>query len=230
MDTLLEQMKLFPTMNLFKVMEHAGSLLLKKALKSNSKAGPKKASKKPVAKEGKYDQLKKPREWVTFVLRHAQQHGWEAFEIHQSKKNKETGEKTMEVVQMPASVCVDGVYYYAGSIDEETGKGKMMITKHAMSLSKLYWSNKDKKGTHPELYEEFEDSYSKSIESSSESDESMELESEVEEQKVQEVKPKEEPKKASKSKDKVAKKISKESEDEAPAKKPVKAKKEKKDD
>jgi hypothetical protein len=60
---------------------------------------------------------------------------------------------------MPESECVDGVYYYKGSVDPTTGKGKPMITKHAMSLSKIYWSNKDKSGTRKELYDAFEEQY-----------------------------------------------------------------------
>jgi hypothetical protein len=33
-------------------------------------------------------QLKKPRAWVDFTLKHAQENGWETFTVHQTKKDK----------------------------------------------------------------------------------------------------------------------------------------------
>jgi hypothetical protein len=134
--------------------------VLEKASKDAAKpTKAKKASKKAANPNKSYDQLKKPRAWVNFVLQDALQNGWPAFSITQSKKDKDSGDKIEEITDMPEAECVDGVYYYKGSVDPTTGKGKHMITKHAMSLSKIYWSNKDKSGTRKELYDAFEEQY-----------------------------------------------------------------------
>jgi len=92
------------------------------------------------------------------VLKHAQQNGWEAFEIAMKKKDKSTGETTKHVTQMPASVCSDGVYYYDG-VTDKNGKPKTIIQRDAMTLSKLYWSNMTQSGLRKDLYEAFEAQY-----------------------------------------------------------------------
>jgi hypothetical protein len=104
-------------------------------------------------------QLRKPRAWVDFTLQHALQNGWEAFTVYQTKKDKVTGEKEEEEIEMPGSVLHDGAYVYQGSVTEKTPAGRQLIHKDAMSLSKQRWAPKDKKGTHQALYEEFEATY-----------------------------------------------------------------------
>ena len=104
-------------------------------------------------------QLRKPRAWVDFTLQHALQNGWETFTVFQTKKDKESGEKVEEEIEMPGSILHDGAYVYEGSVTDKTPAGKQLIHKDAMSLSKQRWAPKEKKGTHPELYEEFEASY-----------------------------------------------------------------------
>ncbi len=106
-------------------------------------------------------QLLKPRAWVEFTLAHALENGWEEFVIHQSKKDKETGETTEEEIVMPASeLNEDGAHVYEGTIGSaKYPSGRQMIQKEAMSLSKQRWAPKAKAGTHPELYEEFEAQY-----------------------------------------------------------------------
>jgi hypothetical protein len=158
-DELLAQIKLLNPADLAKVAR-----LVTSQFEKFAKAAAKPArAKKEVSKKAnpkRVDQLKKPREWVTFVLQHSLQNGWEAFSIKQTKTDKPTKQKVEEIIDMPASECVEGVHYYAGTVDPETGKGKPMITKHAMSLSKIYWSNKDQTGTRKDLYDAFEAQFS----------------------------------------------------------------------
>jgi hypothetical protein len=104
-------------------------------------------------------QLRKPRAWVEFVLKHALENGWEPFTVYQSRKDKVTGEKVEEEIDMPGSVLHEGTHIYEDSISEKLPAGKQLIQKDAMSLSKHYWAPKAKAGTKPELYEEFEASY-----------------------------------------------------------------------
>ena len=104
-------------------------------------------------------QLRRPRAWVEFVLAHAHQNGWEAFTITQSKKDKATGEKVTELIEMAASEMYEGQHVYEGSVSEKNPNGKQMIHKEAMSLSKQYWAPKEQMGSHQELYETFLASY-----------------------------------------------------------------------
>jgi hypothetical protein len=158
-DDLIAQIKLLSQPDLFKVMKQLTAQLEKASKTAAKPTKAKKASKKAANPNKSYDQLKKPRAWVNYVLQDALQNGWPAFSITQSKKDKDSGDKIEEITDMPESECVDGVYYYKGSVDPATGKGKPMITKHAMSLSKIYWSNKEKSGTRKELYDAFEEQY-----------------------------------------------------------------------
>lgn len=134
----------------------------KTAKKTTKKSAAEKAEKKekktgsqPKGKVPK--QLLKPRAWVEFTLAHALENGWEEFVIHQT--NKKTGEE--EEIVMPASTLnEDGCYVYEGTIGlPKYPSGRQMIQKEAMSLSKQRWAPKTKEGTHPELYEEFEEQY-----------------------------------------------------------------------
>ena len=104
-------------------------------------------------------QLRKPRAWVDFTLKHALEHGWEAFTVYQTKKDKTTGEKVEEEIEMPASELLNGAHIYKDSVDEKHPHGKQLIHKDAMSLSKQRWAPKEKMGTHHVLYLEFETSY-----------------------------------------------------------------------
>jgi hypothetical protein len=92
---------------------------------------------------------------VDFVFKHALENGWEEFTVHQSRKDKMTGETVEEEIEMSGSILHDGCYVYEGSVTEKTPAGKQLIQKDAMSLSKHYWAPKAKAGTRPELYEEF---------------------------------------------------------------------------
>ena len=158
LDTLTAALKSLEPADLFKVMKQA----LAEAEKRSKGTGrvattAKKAGSMPKGVVPK--QLMKPRAWVDFTLKHALQNGWESFVVHQSKKDKLTGEVTEEEIEMPGSILHDGAYVYEGSVTEKQPTGKQLIHKDAMSLSKQRWAPKDKTGTHPELYEEFEAQY-----------------------------------------------------------------------
>jgi len=159
-EELIAQIKLLTSDELMKVMKQTNQQVekhLKNASKtSKSTKTTKKATKSASVNPDRYKHLEKSRNWIKFVLNHATQNGWKSFEIKQNKTvDKVTGEKKEITTPMAESVCIDGVYYYSDSIDEKTGKGKVINYKHAMTLSKLYYSKKDNSGLHPELYEEF---------------------------------------------------------------------------
>ena len=161
-EAVLATLKTLETADLFKVMKQA----LAAAEKRSTAAAPRgKAAAASAKKAGSMPkgvvppQLRKPRAWVDFTLRHALENGWESFTVFQTKKDKETGEKIDEEIEMSASVLHDGAHVYDGSVTEKTPAGKQLIHKDAMSLSKQRWAPKDKKGTHPELYAEFEEAY-----------------------------------------------------------------------
>ena len=159
MDAVLATLKSLEAADLFKVLKTVVAEAEKKA-KSDAKSSGAAAKKKGSAPKGvSPPQLAKPRAWVEFVLQHALANGWESFVVHQTKKDKVTGEKVEEEIEMPGSVLHDGAHVYEGSVTEKTPAGKQLIHKDAMSLSKQYWAPKDKKGTRPELYEEFEAGY-----------------------------------------------------------------------
>ena len=156
MDALLATLKYLEVQDLFKVMKQAISEAEKR-----SKGAPKPASKKVGSMpKGKVPpQLMKPRAWVEFTLKHALENGWEAFTVHQTKKDKETGEKTTEEILQPGSILHEGAHVYEDSVTEKTPNGKQLIHKDAMSLSKQRWAPKESSGTHQELYEEFLTTY-----------------------------------------------------------------------
>ena len=209
---------------LFKVMKQA----LGEAEKRSKTTSPKKA---PTKKAGSMPkgvvppQLRKPRAWVDFTLKHALEHGWDAFTVYQTKKDKVTGEKTDEEIEMPASELLNGANVYKGSVDEKHPAGKQLIHKDAMSLSKQRWAPKEKAGTHHALYLEFETSYVDDSVSTSSSDSDGEkkvvvrktaAEKAVETEAKKQVKAAEaEAKKAAAAAEKEAKKAEKEAEKEA---------------
>jgi hypothetical protein len=91
------------------------------------------------------------------VLEYARKHGWESYTVTQTKKDKATGEKSVEEVTMPGSVLHNGEHIFKDSISEEAPNGKRFIQKDAMSLSKVWWSKGT--GTHEDRYREFERQY-----------------------------------------------------------------------
>jgi hypothetical protein len=161
LDTLMASLKSLEAADLFKVMKQALAEAEKRskgtAPRGKAAASSKKAGSMP--KGVVPPQLRKPRAWVDFTLQHALENGWETFTVFQTKKDKATGEKIEEEIEMPASELFDGAYVYEGSVTEKCPTGKQLIHKDAMSLSKQRWAPKEKTGTHPELYEEFEASY-----------------------------------------------------------------------
>ena len=162
LDALVTSLKSLESAELFKVMKQALSEAEKRTKSATSRsktatAAPKKVGSMP--KGVVPNQLRKPRAWVEFTLKHAQENGWEAFVVYQTKKDKITGEKIEEEIEMPGSVLHNGEHVYEDSVTEKKPEGRKMIHKEAMSLSKQRWAPKEKKGTHPELYEEFEASY-----------------------------------------------------------------------
>ena len=159
-EEVLAALKQLESVELFKVMKQAlaeAEKRSKAAAASPKKAAAKKAGSMP--KGVVPPQLRKPRAWVDFTLKHALEHGWEAFTVYQSKKDKTTGEKVEEEIEMPASELLNGAHVYKGSVDEKHAAGKQLIHKDAMSLSKQRWAPKEKTGTHHALYQEFEGTY-----------------------------------------------------------------------
>lgn len=162
-EAVLATLKSLETADLFKVMKQALAAAEKRstaAAPRGARAGAAAAKKAGSMPKGVVPpQLRKPRAWVDFTLRHALEHGWESFTVFQTKKDKETGEKIDEEIEMSESVLHEGAHVYDGSVTEKTPAGKQLIHKDAMSLSKQRWAPKDKKGTHGELYAEFEAAY-----------------------------------------------------------------------
>ena len=158
LDALVASLKQLDAPDLFKVMKQA----LAEAEKRTKCSASRQSSAKKTGSMPKGvvpPQLRKPRAWVEFTLKHALENGWESFTVFQTKKDKETGEKLEEEIEMPGSELHEGAYVYEDSVTEKCPTGKQLIQKDAMSLSKQRWAPKEKKGTHPELYAEFEASY-----------------------------------------------------------------------
>ena len=165
LETLLASLKTLETAELFKVLKAGISEAEKKAKSAGKTARAEKGAAAATKKAGSMPkgvvppQLRKPRAWVEFVLKHALENGWDEFTVFQTRKDKVTGEKVEEEIEMPGSVLHEGTHIYEDSITEKQPAGKQLIQKDAMSLSKHYWAPKAKTGAKPELYEEFEASY-----------------------------------------------------------------------
>jgi hypothetical protein len=217
LDAVLATLKSLETADLFKVMKQALAAAEKRSTgvaPRGKAAAAKKAGSMP--KGVVPPQLRKPRAWVDFTLAHALQNGWESFTVYQTKKDKETGEKVDEEIEMPASMLHDGAYVYEGSVTDKNPTGKQLIHKDAMSLSKQRWAPKEKKGTHPELYEEFEASYvEEAVESADDASETSSTKKVVVKMTAAEKAAAAEAKKAEKEAEKAAKKAEKEAEKEA---------------
>lgn len=159
----IDEIKSLETDELFKMSKAVTAEIERRAKGAKGRA-PKKTGSMPKGQVP--PQLRKPRKWVEYVLADARQNGWESFTVHQTRKNKETGEKEEEEIVMPGSEeNEDGVHVFAGSINEKTQKGKMFIQKDAMSLSKQYWTVKTQKGSRKDLYEAFDAAYDDDTES-----------------------------------------------------------------
>ena len=159
----IDEIKSLETDELFKMSKAVTAEIERRAKGAKGRA-PKKTGSMPKGQVP--PQLRKPRKWVEYVLADARKNGWESFTVHQTRKNKETGEKEEEEIVMPGSEeNEDGVHIFSGSINEKTQKGKMFIQKDAMSLSKQYWTVKTQTGSRKDLYEAFDATYDDDTES-----------------------------------------------------------------
>jgi hypothetical protein len=152
--------------NLFKVMKLVTAETEKKSkdaakvvAKGKAKASAKAAKRASAVKGVMPPHLMKPRAWVEYVLAYGRKNGWEAFTAQQTRKDKDTDMKVVETIKMPGSVLHEGVHIFEGSISEKDPKGKTLIQKDAMSLSKVWWTQKTEDGLHEEIYREFEAQY-----------------------------------------------------------------------
>lgn len=165
LETLLASLKTLETAELFKVLKAGISEAEKKAKSAGKTARAEKGAAAATKKAGSMPkgqvppQLRKPRAWVDFVMKHALENGWDQFTVFEKRKDKVTGEKVYSEIEMSGSVLHEGAHIYEDSITEKQPAGKQLIQKDAMSLSKHYWAPKTKTGVKPELYEEFEASY-----------------------------------------------------------------------
>lgn len=157
MEGIIATLKAFDSAELFKLIKAATTEAEKKSKRGGSgdaSVSRKKSGSMP--KGAVPPQLKKPRAWVEFTLRHALENGWESFTVLQKKKLRGEGGQDVsleEQIEMPASVLHNGAYIYEDSITEKTPSGRQIIHKEAMSLSK-----QRKEAGHP-TYAEFEASY-----------------------------------------------------------------------
>ncbi len=213
MDALVASLKQLDAPDLFKVMKQALAEAEKRTKGGKAAAPAKKAGSMP--KGVVPPQLRKPRAWVEFTLKHALENGWEPFTVYQTKKDKETGEKIEEEIEMPGSVLHEGAYVYEDSVTEKCPTGKQLIQKDAMSLSKQRWAPKEKKGTHPELYAEFEAQYVEEEVVSDTASEASSTKKTVVRKTAAEKAAEAEAKKAAKEAEKAEKKAAKEAEKEA---------------
>ena len=158
-EEIIQEICGLPTDLLGRISKQAVDEMGRRAKTSaKGKKAPKKTGSMPKGRVP--DQLRKPREWVNHVKADAIANGWPSYTMHQARKNKETGEKEEEEIEMPASeLNAEGVHVFEGSITEQAPKGRAFTHKDAMSLSAVYWKVKTQKGTRQDLYEEFDASY-----------------------------------------------------------------------
>jgi hypothetical protein len=209
-DMILAAVKTFESTDLFKLLKAAVSEAEKKSkqTKATAKATPaKKAGSMP--KGAIPPQLKKPRAWVEFTLKHALENGWEPFTILQKKKDKETNTVIEEQIEMPGSTLHEGAYVFEDSITEKTPNGRQLIHKEAMSLSK------QRKENNHATYAEFEANYVEEASEDEKSTTSSTASKIVVKKTAAEKEAEKEAKKAEKESEKAAKKAEKEAEKEA---------------
>lgn len=158
-EEIIQEICGLPTDLLGRISKQAVDEMGRRAKTSaKSKKAPKKTGSMPKGRVP--DQLRKPREWVNHVKADAIANGWPSYTMHQTRKNKETGEKEEEEIVMPASEQnAEGTHVFEGSITEKLPKGRAFTHKDAMSLSAVYWKVKTQKGSRQDLYEEFDASY-----------------------------------------------------------------------
>ena len=158
-EEIIQEICGLPTDLLGRISKQAVDEMGRRAkMSTKSKKAPKKTGSMPKGRVP--DQLRKPREWVNHVKADAIANGWPSYTMHQARKNKETGEKEEEDIEMPASeLNAEGAHVFEGSITEKLPKGRAFTHKDAMSLSAVYWKVKTQKGTRQDLYEEFDASY-----------------------------------------------------------------------
>jgi chemotaxis protein histidine kinase CheA len=217
MDSILTTLKSLETGDLFKIIKQAIATAEKRSTTDVSRSRTVAVKKSGSMPKGVVPpQLRKPRAWVDFTLKHALENGWESFTVYQSKKDKATGEKMDEEIEMPGSILYEGAHVYEGSVTDKCPTGKQLIHKDAMSLSKQRWAPKEKMGTHPELYEEFEGSYVEEVvEVADDSSETSSTKKTVVRKTAAEKEAEAEAKKVAKEAEKEAKKAEKEAEKEA---------------
>jgi hypothetical protein len=153
MEEVVSSLKTFESAELFKILKAVATEAEKKSkqTKTATKAPAKKSGSMP--KGAVPPQLKKPRAWVEFTLKHALENGWESFTVLQKKKDKETNTITEEQIEMPGSTLHNGAYIYEDSVSDKTPEGRQIIHKEAMSLSK------QRKESNHATYAEFEAQY-----------------------------------------------------------------------
>ena len=158
-EEIIQEICGLPTDLLGRISKQAVDEMGRRAKTSaKSKKAPKKTGSMPKGRVP--DQLRKPREWVNHVKADAIANGWPSYTMHQTRKNKETGEREEEEIEMPGSEQnAEGVHVFEGSITEKLPKGRAFTHKDAMSLSAVYWKVKTQKGDRQDLYEEFDASY-----------------------------------------------------------------------
>ena len=158
-EEIIQEICGLPTDLLGRISKQAVDEMGRRAkMSTKSKKAPKKTGSMPKGRVP--DQLRKPREWVNHVKADAIANGWPSYTMHQARKNKETGEKEEEEIEMPASEQnAEGAHVFEGSITEKLPKGRAFTHKDAMSLSAVYWKVKTQKGERQDLYEEFDASY-----------------------------------------------------------------------
>jgi hypothetical protein len=158
-EEIIQEICGLPTDMLGRISKQAVDEMGRRAKTSaKSKKAPKKTGSMPKGRVP--DQLRKPREWVNHVKADAIANGWPSYTMHQTRKNKETGEKEEEEIEMPGSEQnAEGAHVFEGSITEKLPKGRAFTHKDAMSLSAVYWKVKTQKGDRQDLYEEFDASY-----------------------------------------------------------------------
>lgn len=162
-EDILSAIKTFEAAELFKLLKAATTEVEKKSkqTKAAAKAPAKKSGSMP--KGAVPPQLKKPRAWVEFTLKHALENGWEPFTVLQKKKDNLTNTVTEEQIEMPGSILHEGAHIYEDSVTEKTPDGRQLIHKEAMSLSK------QRKESGHATYAEFEAQY---VDESSDDDKS----------------------------------------------------------
>jgi len=214
MESTVASLKSLTAPELFKLMKLVASEAEKKT-KTTAKATAR-APKQTKPKAGSMPkgtiprQLLKPRAWVEYTLKDALENGWESFTIHQTHKDKMTGEKTEEEIEMPASILHDGAHVFEGSVTEANPTGRQLIHKEAMSLSK------QRKTTNHPSYAAFEAQYVEETPATESSEsESSSTSSKVVKKTAAEKEAEKEAKKAAKEAEKAAAKAAKEAEKEA---------------